>query len=222
MLLHLRQILTADEITRLRELAARATWTDGRATAADAKQKHNEQVDVTSAEGQAAGELVRKALGRHTLYGAAALPARMTLPMLNRYSGGMEYGAHVDASIMGSTEPLRTDLSATLFLSDPADYEGGELVITDPALGQQSAKLPAGDLLLYPASGVHYVAPVRRGARVAVIFWVQSMIRDAQQRALLLELSQALSNLQPTLAQSPEYQRINACYHNLVRMWAQP
>jgi PKHD-type hydroxylase len=222
MLLHLRQILTADEIAALRELVARATWSDGRATAADAKQKRNEQVDIASAEGQAVGQLVRKALGRHALYGAVALPARMTVPMLNRYSSGMEYGAHVDASIMGGAEPLRTDLSATLFLSDPAEYDGGELVINDPALGQQSARLPAGDLLLYSASGVHHVAPVRRGARVAVIFWVQSMIRDAQQRALLLELSQALANLQPTLGQSADYQRISACYHNLVRMWAQP
>jgi PKHD-type hydroxylase len=122
---------------------------------------------------------------------------------------------------MGGVEPLRTDLSATLFVAEPGDYDGGELIV-ETAQGQQSVKLPAGDLLLYPATSVHRVAPVTRGQRLAVIFWVQSMVRDASERALLLELSQVISNLQPTLGDSADFNRLTACYHNLVRMWAQP
>jgi PKHD-type hydroxylase len=143
------------------------------------------------------------------------------VPMFNRYVSGMQYAAHVDASIMGGAEPLRTDLSATLFVADPDAYDGGELIV-ESAQGQQAVKLPAGDLLLYPSTSVHRVAPVTRGERLALIFWVQSMVRDAAQRALLLELSQAISSLQPTLGDSADFNRLTACYHNLVRMWAQP
>ena len=141
--------------------------------------------------------------------------------MLNRYVIGMEYGAHVDASIMGGAQPLRADLSATLFLSEPDDYDGGEFII-EAAQGRQSVKLPAGDLLLYPSTSLHFVTPVRRGQRVAVIFWVQSMVASAEQRALLWELSQAIASVQPRLGDAAECARLIACYHNLIRMWAQP
>jgi PKHD-type hydroxylase len=223
LVLHVRQVLGAAELRQLRELAARAAWTDGRTTSGDPNEsrKRNEQVDVASAEGQAAAQVVRDALRRHPLFAAVALPSRLSVPMFNRYTPGMQYGAHVDASIMGGGEPLRTDLSATLFVADPTAYDGGELIV-ESAQGQQAVKLPAGDLLLYPATSVHRVAPVTRGERVAVIFWVQSMVRDAAQRGLLLELSQAISNLEPTLGDSADFNRLTACYHNLVRMWAQP
>jgi PKHD-type hydroxylase len=223
LVLHVRQMLGPAELRQLRELAARAPWTDGRATSGDPNEprKRNEQVDVASAEGQAAAQIVRDALRRHPLFAAVALPSRLSVPMFNRYAPGMQYAAHVDSSIMGGAEPLRTDLSATLFVADPGAYDGGELIVESPQ-GQQAVKLPAGDLLLYPATSVHRVAPVTRGERLAVIFWVQSMVRDAAQRELLLELSQAISNLEPTLGDSADFNRLTACYHNLVRMWAQP
>jgi len=221
--LQVRQMLGPAELRQLRELAARASWTDGRATSGDPNEsrKRNEQVDVASAEGQAAAQVVRDALRRHPMFAAVALPSRLSVPIFNRYAPGMHYAAHVDASIMGGAEPLRTDLSATLFVADPGAYDGGELIV-ESAQGQQAIKLPAGDLLLYPATSVHRVAPVTRGERLALIFWVQSMVRDAAQRALLLELSQAIANLEPTLGDSAEFNRLTGCYHNLVRMWAQP
>src|SRR5947208_14328 len=153
MMAHLQQVLSAEEVRRLQDCAARARWQDGRATAGDllARQKNNEQVDVNSAEGEVVAQVVREGLERHPVFTAAALPARITPPMLNRYVIGMEYGAHVDASIMGGAQPLRADLSATLFLSEPDDYDGGEFII-EAAQGRQSVKLPAGALWLYHSS----------------------------------------------------------------------
>lgn len=223
-MLQIRQVLTAAELRQLREFAQRAQWEDGRATTGDliASQKRNEQVDLlASSEGRTIAQVVRLALQRHPWFTTVALPARVSAPLLNRYSVGMEYGAHLDSAIMGEGDPIRTDLSATLFLVEPDEYDGGELVIQS-AQGPQNAKLSAGDLLLYPSTSVHSVAPVRRGQRIAVIFWVQSMVRDAQQRALLLELSQLMSSLQPTLGNSADFNRLNSCYNNLLRMWAQP
>ena len=220
---HLPQILTTAEIRELRELAARAPWIDGRATAgaSASPQKRNEQVDETTEAGRAIGGNVMRALQRNAVFAAAAFPIRVSQPMMNRYAPGMEYGPHVDNSLMGGNEPLRTDMSGTLFLSDPADYDGGELCVESPG-GRQSVKLQAGDLFLYPSTRVHYVAPVTRGARLGVVFWIQSLVRDSEQRTLLFEVSQALSVLQQERGQTPDIMQLTACYHRLVQMWAQP
>jgi len=220
---HLPQILTTAEIRELRELAARAPWIDGRATAgaSAAPQKRNEQVDETTDAGRAIGGNVMRALQRNVVFAAAAFPIRVSQPMMNRYAPGMEYGPHVDNSLMGGNEPLRTDMSGTLFLSDPADYDGGELFVESPG-GRQSVKLQAGDLFLYSSTRVHYVAPVTRGARLGVVFWIQSLVRDPELRTLLFETSQALASLQQQHGQTREIVGLTACYHRLVQMWAQP
>ena len=162
-----------------------------------------------------------RALQRNVVFAAAAFPSRVSQPMMNRYAPGMEYGPHVDNSLMGGNEPLRTDMSGTLFLSDPTGYDGGELIVESPG-GRQSVKLPPGDLFLYASTRVHYVAPVTRGARLGVVFWIQSLVRDSEQRTLLFEVSQALSVLQQERGQTPDIMQLTACYHRLVQMWAQP
>lgn len=222
-MIFLQQILGADDIAQLSIVAARAPWVAGNVTATGhaAQQKRNQQVDENSLDGDIIGQRVMAALQRHTVFATAAFPGRVTKPLMNRYAPGMEYGAHFDTPLMGGPNPLRTDLSGTLFLSDPADYDGGELVV-ETIHGRQVAKLPAGDLVLYPSTRMHYVAPVTRGMRVAVIFWVQSMVRDHEQRALLLELSQALVGLEAARADRAEILRVAGVYHRLVQMWAQP
>ena len=155
------------------------------------------------------------------VFASAAFRSRVTQPLMNRYAPGMEYGAHVDNSLIGGSEPLRTDMSGTLFLSEPSDYDGGELIVESSA-GRQAIKLPAGDLFLYPSTRVHYVAPVTRGARLGVVFWLQSLVRDHEQRALLFEISQVLSAMQQERGQTPEIVHLTACYHRLMQMWAQP
>jgi PKHD-type hydroxylase len=220
---HLPQILTSAEVQELRELGKRAPWVDGRATAGGsaAQQKRKQQVDETTDVGRAIGASVMRALQRSVVFAAAAVPSRVSQPMMNRYAPGMEYGPHVDNSLMGGNEPLRTDMSGTLFLSEPTDYDGGELIVDSPG-GSQSVKLPPGDLFLYPSTRVHYVVPVTRGERIGVVFWIQSLVRDPEQRSLLFEVSQALSVLQQERGQTPEIIRLTGCYHRLVQMWAQP
>lgn len=223
MIHHLHQVLTPDELRQLHELAARVPWNDGRRTAGDiaAPLKRNSEAPPQSREAQAASEITLKALRRHPQFFGAALPAIMSPPMMNRYSEGMEYGDHCDAAILGGSTPLRADLSATVFISAPEDYDGGELV-TELTPGGYSAKLPAGDLLLYPANTVHHVTKVTRGVRLAMIFWTQSMVRDLQQRVLLYNLSQTLERLERPLAETPEIMQLYTCYYNLIRMWATP
>ena len=220
---HLHQILTSAEVNELRELATRAPWIDGRTTAGGsaAQQKRNQQVDEMTDVGRAIGAAVMRALQRNVVFAAATFPSRVSQPMMNRYAPGMEYGPHVDNSLMGGNEPLRTDMSGTLFLSDPTGYDGGELIVESPG-GRQSVKLPPGDLFLYASTRVHYVAPVTRGARLGVVFWIQSLVRDSEQRTLLFEVSQALSVLQQERGQTPDIMQLTACYHRLVQMWAQP
>jgi len=220
---HLPQIVTAAEISELRDLATRAPWLDDRVTAgaSAAQQKRNQQVDETTDDSRAIGARVMRALQRNPVFASAAFRSRVTQPLMNRYAPGMEYGAHVDNSLIGGSEPLRTDMSGTLFLSEPSDYDGGELIVESSA-GRQAIKLPAGDLFLYPSTRVHYVAPVTRGARLGVVFWIQSLVRDHEQRALLFEISQVLSAMQQERGQTPEIVHLTACYHRLVQMWAQP
>jgi PKHD-type hydroxylase len=222
-MLHLPEVLSAEDLASLRQAAARAPWVDGRVTAGGGavQRKRNEQVDEASGDGRAISEAVMKALARYPLFEAAAFPARVSRPLMNRYAPGMEYGAHVDNPLMGGRDAMRTDLSATLFLSDPADYDGGELVVESPA-GAPAIKLPAGDLFLYPATRVHHVAPVTRGVRLGVVFWVQSFVSDPEKRSLLFEMSRALHAIEQRHGSSLEVTRLAACYAQLVQRWAQP
>jgi PKHD-type hydroxylase len=223
MIYHLKGVLTQDELTELRALAARVRWDDGRKTAGPiaAPLKRNTEAPHDSREAQTAAEIAVRAIRRHPQFFSVALPASLSPPMMNRYTEGMDYGDHCDAAIMGGGTPMRADLSATLFISDPGDYDGGELV-SDVMPGGYSAKFPAGDLLLYPANTVHHVARVSRGTRLAMIFWTQSMVRDAQQRALLYAMFQTLESLEKPLAGAPELTQLYAYYYNLIRMWATP
>ena len=224
-MLHIPQVLAEDDLTALRELATRAPWQDGRATAAGGERnpiKRNEQVNESSTEGREIAQRVLAALLRHGMFATAAFPARVSPAMMNRYAPGMEYRAHVDTSLMGrGSDLIRTDLSGTIFLTDPNDYDGGELVV-ESSQGRQTVKLAAGDLFLYPSTRVHYFAPVTRGVRLGAVFWVQSLVRDHEQRALLLELAQSVAGLERLAPGHPDVVRLSGCYHRLLQMWAQP
>jgi PKHD-type hydroxylase len=222
-MIYLSQVLGPEDIGQLRVVGERAPWVAGNVTAAGhaAQQKKNEQVDENSLDGDIIGQRVMAALQRHPLFASAAFPSRVTKPLMNRYAPGMEYGAHFDNPLMSGTPPLRTDLSGTVFLSDPADYDGGELVV-ETGDGRQMAKLPPGDLALYPSTYLHYVAPVTRGTRYAAIFWVQSLVRDHGQRVLLFEITQTLASLEASGAARAEISRVAGIYHRLVQMWAEP
>lgn len=222
-MLHLPGVLTPAEVSELQQRAARAPWVDGRNTAAGEARdaKRNEQIDENSEDGRAIAALAMQALSRNAMFSQAAFPARVTPPTMNRHTPGMAYGMHVDGALMGGREPLRTDLSGTLFLSDPSDYEGGELLV-DGLQGRQSAKLPAGDLVIYPATQLHAVMPVTRGVRLACVFWVQSIVADPLQRTLLFEMAQALALLNDVAGMRPEFLRLTAIYQRLVQMWARP
>ena len=199
-------------------------WVDGRVTAGyqGAHVKRNLQIDETSAVARTEGDAVVAALERNPLFISAALPHRVYPPMFNRYEHGMQFGTHVDGAIRlvpGSGTKLRTDLSATLFLTDPADYDGGELVIEDTH-GAHTVKLPAGHMIVYPADSRHLITPVSRGARIACFFWVQSLVRDGAQRRMLFDLDTAIQQLTATRADESARVRLVGCYHNLLRMWA--
>ncbi|MBN6149486.1 Fe2+-dependent dioxygenase [Xanthomonas sp. AmX2] len=229
MLLHIPDILSADEVARMRQALDGADWTDGRETvgAQGAQVKRNLQLPDASPLKHELGKAVLNALARSPLYFAAALPLRTIPPRFNRYEGGGEYGFHVDGAVMTlaatATQPaltLRTDISCTLFLSAPQDYDGGELVVSD-TYGEHEVKLPAGDLILYPSSSLHRVLPVTRGARLASFFWVQSLVRDAGRRQLLLELDTSIQALTATSADSASLLRLTNVYHNLLRDWSE-
>jgi len=218
-------LLDGAEVARCRERLCAADWVDGRATAGQqsALAKHNRQLAEDDPAAKALGERVLAALGRHPGFLSAALPLKVFPPLFNRYEAGMGFGAHVDNAIrfVGETSSrVRTDLSATIFLSDPADYDGGALVVED-AFGEQAIKGEAGDLVLYPASSVHRVEPVTRGARLASFFWVQSMVRRDDQRTLLHRLDQDIVAARTKLGDADATViSLTAAYHNLLRMWA--
>ena len=218
-------VLDAAEVARVRALIDAADWIDGNATSGpqSALAKRNEQLPEDSAAARAAGNLVLDALGRTPLFIAAALPLKVFPPLFNRYAGGQGFGMHVDNAIRiqrGSDFRIRSDLSATLFLEDPQAYDGGELVVED-AFGAQSVKLPAGHLLLYPASSLHRVEPVMRGRRVASFFWLQSMVRDDAARRTLFELDSAIQAIVPDRGQDDAAViQLTGVYHNLLRRWA--
>jgi PKHD-type hydroxylase len=226
MLIRIPGVFDADALARARALLVEAPWTDGAATAgAQAAQvKRNQQLPPTAAAAQALQAMVLGALERHPVFFSAALPKRVFPPLFNRYGGAANtYGAHVDNAIRytpGRGERVRTDLSATLFLSDPADYDGGELVIDD-TYGEQRVKLAAGDLVLYPGTSVHRVEPVTRGHRVASFFWIESLVRSDEQRRLLHDMDRCLVHLRSTVGETdPGVVGLTGTYHNLLRQWA--
>jgi PKHD-type hydroxylase len=225
MLLHIPRVLTESQVARGRALLEDAKWVDGRTTAGhlSARAKHNLQVAEGTPEAREMGEVIVTALERTPLFMSAALPLRVFPPLFNRYEPGMAFGAHVDNAVRqvaGSSLRVRSDLSATLFMSRPEEYDGGELVVDD-TYGAHSVKLPAGDLILYPATSLHRVNPVTRGARLASIFWVQSMVADDAERSLLFDLDMAISQVTETSPDSPAVVALTGCYHNLLRRWSQ-
>ena len=219
-------VLDAPSLARVRDLLDGGEWIDGNATSGhqSARAKRNRQLPEDSAAAREAGAIVLDALAASPRFVAAALPFRVYPPLFNRYGPGEAFGAHVDSAVRirrGSDFRIRSDVSATLFLTDPADYDGGALV-THGAFGEQSVRLGAGDMILYPASSVHRVEPVTRGERVAAFFWIQSMVRDDAARAMLLELDEAIQALTAQVgADDPALVRLTGVYHNLMRRWAE-
>jgi PKHD-type hydroxylase len=230
MLLTIDNLLTPDQIHQARTKLATAEWVDGRITAGYQAQevKRNAQVREGTPAANELGELVLAALARSPRFMAAALPLRVFPPMFNSYAGGQTFGTHVDTAIrqLSTTgQRIRTDLSATLFLTDPADYDGGELIVEDN-YGEKSVKLPAGSMVLYPATSLHRVEPVTRGNRVSSFFWIQSMIRQDAHRTLLFDLDTSIQRLAASPnAQSPEIKQtsvqLTGVYHNLLRQWSE-
>jgi PKHD-type hydroxylase len=224
-LVSIPNLLDAGQIAHCQRTLAAASWVDGRVTAGQqsAKAKHNLQVPEADAQAHALGELILTALGRNPTFLSAALPLKVFPPLFNRYEAGMGFAAHVDNAVrfVGDSGGLvRTDLSATLFLSDAADYDGGELVIED-VFGEHAVKGEAGELVVYPGSSLHRVEPITRGSRLASVFWVQSMVRRDDQRTLLHRLDDDIIAARAVLGDSdPTVLSLTAGYHNLLRMWA--
>lgn len=225
MLIHIPEILGKDEVADFRARLDVAEWVDGRATVGyqGAQVKRNRQLPVDSPVGRELGEIILQRLYSNPLFMSAALPLRSVPPLFNSYEGGEHYGMHIDSAIRllpGSNLSLRTDLSSTLFLSEPADYIGGELVVQD-TYGSHEIKLPAGDLILYPSSSLHCVEPVTEGLRLCSFFWTQSMVRDDWQRNMLHELDCNIQSLRHKFGESEELVGMTGHYHNLLRQWAQ-
>ena len=226
MLIAIPDVFDAAGVTTVRQIIDGAEWIDGNATSGQqsALAKRNEQLPEDGAAAREAGILVLDALSASPLFVAAALPLKVYPPLFNLYAGGDTFGSHVDSAIRirrGSDFRVRSDLSATLFLADPDEYDGGELVIED-TYGEQRVKLPAGHMVLYPASSVHRVEPVTRGERVASFFWVQSMVRDDGARRILFELDQSVQDVASRLGlDDPAAVRLTGTYHNLLRRWAE-
>ena len=230
MMIEIPDVLDAQAVARVRAIVEGGEWMDGNATSGPqaALAKHNEQLAEDCDAAREAGGIVLDALGRSALFVAAGLPAKAFPPLFNRYAGGQDFGVHVDNAIRlkrGSDLRVRSDLSATLFLSDPGDYDGGEL-ITEGAYGARPVKLAAGSMILYPASSLHRVASVTRGTRVACVFWVQSLVRDSEARRSLFELDQAIQMLVASGAADRGHGdraviQLTGVYHNLLRRWAE-
>lgn len=222
MLLHIPSVLSAEQLTQVRTLLTRGQFVDGRLSAGmEARQvKHNEELSNDAAVVQQLNQIVMSTLVQNPTYQGAALPHRIAAPFYARYTPGMHYGDHIDDPIMGQGDRYRTDLSMTVFLNDPADYEGGELLIRT-GFGDQSIKLPAGDAVMYPSGSLHQVAEVTRGERLVAVTWIQSMIRDPGQREVLYELYQAREKLLRERGDSEETKHVSTAYINLVRMWAE-
>ena len=225
MLLAIPDVLSAHEVLRARQMLDSAAWVDGRVTAGHQSSltKDNQQVPEDHPAARELGEVILNALGGNALFISAALPARVFPPLFNRYAGGQSFGTHVDNAIRqiaGTPHRIRTDLSATLFLTNPEEYEGGELIVED-TYGTHSVKLPAGHMVLYPATSLHHVRPVTRGARISSFFWIQSMVREDSRRTLLFDLDMAIQRLNSEYAGHPTSVQFTGVYHNLLRQWAE-
>jgi PKHD-type hydroxylase len=225
MLVHISEVLTPEEAAAARASLETADWVDGRVTAGyqSARAKDNLQLPEDHPLARELRERIVIALERNPLFMGAALPLRIFPPLFNRYEGGHSFGTHVDNAIRqvpGTAHRIRTDLSATLFLTPPEDYDGGELMVED-TYGTQSVKLPAGHLVLYPSTSLHHVRPVTGGARISSFFWIQSMIRDDGQRTLLFDLDMAIQRIAAEAPDHPTAVQLTGVYHNLIRMWAE-
>ena len=233
MLLRIQQVLSPDELAQVRQLILATDWADGRITAGSQSGavKNNLQLPEALPAAQQARHLVSVALARHPMFVTGALPKSVYPPLFNRYGGETNYfGNHIDNAVRthaATARHIRTDISCTLFLSDPASYDGGELVVQD-TYGEQRIKFEAGDLVMYPGTSIHRVEPVTRGERLACFFWVESMVRQDAQRRLLYEMDMAITSLRQKhfdqaevkSTESPEVIKLTGCYHNLLRMWA--
>lgn len=224
MLIDIAEVFTADEVDEMRTRLLAEPWVDGKVTAGQrsARDKFNRQLNEDSALGLLFGQRILARLSENALFMSAALPKRIYPPLFNRYSGGEAFGFHIDNAIRGIKgvrERVRTDLSATLFLTDPETYDGGELVIRD-TFGERSVKLPAGHLVLYPGTSVHKVNPVTRGERVAAFFWIESLVREDSQRSLLLDMDVAIQRLSAQQADDESLLQLSGVYHNLLRRWS--
>lgn len=225
MLLQIPGVLAPQELAHCQRLLERAEWIDGRVTAGhqSAQVKHNRQLAEQSETAVELGKIVVGAVSRNALFISAALPNRIFPPLFNCYEVGDTFGTHVDNAIRiasSSGMRVRTDVSATLFFSEPGDYDGGELIVED-TYGTHSVKLPAGSMVLYPASSLHHVRPITRGRRIASFFWIQSMVRDDGQRALLFDLDNAIRQLGADHPSHPSVVQLTGVYHNLLRSWAE-
>jgi PKHD-type hydroxylase len=224
MLLQIPDVLTAEQVVEARQLLEKAQWIDGRATAGpqSARAKDNLQIPEDHPVAKEVGDVILSALSANSLFVSAALPLRVFPPLFNCYRGGQSFGNHVDNAIRQTRSRgvmVRTDLSATLFLADPEEYEGGELMVEDN-YGVHSVKLPSGHMVLYPASSLHQVTAVTRGARIASFFWIQSLIRDDGERTLLFDLDTSIQRLTLEVPDHPSVVQLTAVYHNLLRRWA--
>ena len=235
MLLRIPQVITPDELAQIRQLILDADWADGRITAGSqsGSVKKNLQLPEDLPAAQQARHLVSVALARNPMFVTGALPKSVYPPLFNRYGGGADtnhFGNHIDNAVRthaATARHVRTDISCTLFLADPASYDGGELVVQD-TYGEQRIKFDAGDLVMYPGTSVHRVEPVTRGERLACFFWIESMVRADAQRRLLYDMDMAITSLRqknmaqstPGSAESSEVVTLTGCYHNLLRMWA--
>lgn len=226
MLLHLKNILTKEQVKEIRQALDQANWQDGKLTAGNAsrQQKSNLQLNQEDPLARKLGDFLLHTLSQREDFMGSALPAKIFPPMFNRYEGGGAFGYHVDNAIRqvpNTPVKIRTDLSMTIFLSEPEEYEGGELVIQD-TFGTQEVKLPAGDMVLYPSTSVHKVNPVTKGARVSSFFWLQSLVSDNEQRRTLHQLDQSIQGLRKEHGEESEHiQNLIWVYHNLLRQWCQ-
>jgi len=223
-LLAIPEVLTTEQVAQARRMFETAEWIDGRVTAGhqSARTKDNMQIPENHPVARELGEMILTALGQNALFISAALPQRVFPPLFNSYSGGQSFGTHVDnaiRSVPGTPHRIRTDLSATLFFTHPDEYDGGELIVED-TYGTHSVKLPAGHMILYPATSLHHVRPVTRGARISSFFWIQSMVRDDARRSLLFDLDMAVQRLNRDVVDHPSAIQFTGVYHNLLRQWA--
>lgn len=225
MLITIPDVLTAQQVADFQQHLQQANWEDGKNTAGyvASQVKTNLQLPVDDPVAKQLGDYIVSVLANHPAFIAAVLPAKVLPPRFNRYQGGGTYGNHIDNALFavpGSAERVRTDVSSTLFLNDPSEYEGGELIIED-TYGEQRIKLPAGHLVVYPGTSLHRVTPVTKGARLASFFWSQSMVRHAHKRAMLWELDQSIQEVAARDPDSPALANLSGVYHNLIREWAE-